>query len=67
MATRGGGAFWGWGGSFEAGYEADILVVDDALSAHPQELSIAERLERMIYLAEKRHILHKAVAGNWVK
>lgn len=67
MATRGGGAFWGWVGSFEAGYEADILVVDDALSAHPQELPIAERLERMIYLAEKRHILHKAVAGNWVK
>ena len=66
LATRGGGAFWGRAGSFEEGYEADILVIEDETIRHPQELTVEQRLERLIYLAGDGQLLHKAVAGNWV-
>ena len=50
LATKGGGAFFGKVGSFEAGYECDAVILDDSLLPHPQELSLQERLERAIYL-----------------
>jgi guanine deaminase len=69
LGTAGGGAFFdhcgmGASGSFEAGFEFDALVIDDATLASPFELSLRERLERVIYLSEDRHITAKYVRGR---
>lgn len=67
LATVGGGSFFGKVGSFEAGYEADVLVLDDSGLRHPQPLDIRQRIERFIYLAEEGgEILAKYVAGRKV-
>lgn len=64
LATKGGGEFFGKVGSFEEGYEFDAVILDDTSLKHPQPLKVRERLERMIYLAEDRHIYAKYVAGK---
>lgn len=64
MATKGGGAFFGQVGSFEPGYEADIVVLDDTRLKHPQELTVQQRLERMIYFSDEWEIYAKYVAGT---
>ena len=64
MATAGGGEFFGKVGAFREGYEADIVVMDDAALDHPQELSVRARLERLVYLADERCIREKYVAGE---
>lgn len=64
LATKGGGEFFGKVGSFESGYEFDAVVLDDSSIKHPRELSVRERLERLIYLAEDRHIAAKFVNGG---
>lgn len=66
LATKGSGAFFGKVGSFEKGYEMDAIVLDDTGLPHPQELSVAERLERAIYLSGECKITHKFVAGEKV-
>lgn len=63
LATKGGGAFFGQVGSFEPGFEADILVVDDSDLETARELSLEERLERLPYLATSANIVSKYVAG----
>lgn len=63
LGTIGGGEFFGKVGSFEKGYELDAVVIDDASLTHPQELSIKERVERVIYLSDDRNITKKFVAG----
>ena len=67
LATKGGGEFFGKVGSFEKGYEFDAVILDDSSLKHPQPLSVKERLERMIYLAEDRHIVAKYIEGKKVK
>lgn len=49
LATKGGGAFFGKVGSFEAGYDFNAVVLDDSGMLHPMELSISERVERAAY------------------
>lgn len=66
LGTKGGGSFFGKVGSFEEGYELDAVVLDDTLLAHPQPLTVKERLERMVYLSDERHIAAKYVAGTKV-
>lgn len=66
MATKGGGSFFGKVGSFEQGYEADIVVIDDSRLRHPQPISIPERLERILYLSDDRCITAKYVSGQTV-
>lgn len=63
LATAGGGAFFGKVGSFEPGFGFDAVVVDDESLDHPQELSLRDRLERAMYLADDRNIYAKYVAG----
>ena len=63
LGTKGGGAFFGKVGSFEAGYEFDAVVLDDSSIKHPQELSLRDRLERFIYLSDDRHIVGKYIRG----
>lgn len=64
LGTKGGGAFFGKVGSFERGYEFDALVLDDSNLPHPQELSVKQRLERLIYLSDDRNIVDKFVFGK---
>lgn len=64
MATKGGGEFFGKAGSFEEGYEFDAVVLSDENLRHPRRLSIKDRLERMIYLADDRNVKDKYVCGT---
>ena len=65
LATKGGGAFFGKVGSFEAGYEFDAVVMDDSVLPHPQRLTLAERAERAVYLGlDTKKIDAKFVAGR---
>jgi guanine deaminase len=77
LGTAGGGAFFGEAvragnptedrpgasGSFEPGYDFDALVIDDSGLACPSPLSIRNRLERVVYLSDDRHIQAKYVRG----
>ena len=65
LATKGGGSFFGKVGSFEEGYEFDAVVMDDTVLPHPQTLTIAERMERAVYLGlDVKKIDAKFVAGR---
>lgn len=64
LATKGGGSFFGKVGSFESGYEMDAVILDDTRAEYPQELSVKQRLERMIYFSDDREICAKYVRGN---
>jgi guanine deaminase len=66
LGTKGGGSFFGKVGSFEKGYEFDAIVLEDNSIKHPQNLSLEERLERVIYLSDDRHIKDKYVNGNCI-
>ena len=69
MATRGGGEFFGKVGAFDAGYEFDAIVIDDSVLPHPQELDLAQRAERAVYLnSDIRGLKAKFCRGeriNW--
>ena len=52
MATKGGGEFFGKVGSFEPGYEFDAIVMDDSDIPTTRICSLAERLERIVYLSD---------------
>lgn len=54
LATKGGGAFFGKIGSFESGYEFDAIVMDDANLPTTRACTLAERLERVVYLSDGR-------------
>ena len=65
LATKGGGKFFGKVGSFEEGFEFDAVVLDDSVLPHPQELNLAERMERAVYLGlDEKEITAKFVAGR---
>lgn len=65
LATKGGGSFFGKVGSFESGYEFDAIVLDDSILSHPQELTLAERMERAVYLGlDEKNIISKYISGN---
>jgi guanine deaminase len=66
LGTRGGGEFFGAAGSFDPGYDFDALVIDDSELAAPFELSLRDRLERVIYLSEDRQILAKFARGRQI-
>ena len=54
MATKGGGAFFGKVGSFEPGYALDAVVLDDSALPTTRDCTLAERLERYVYLSDGR-------------
>ncbi|WP_040720180.1 amidohydrolase family protein [Oxalobacter paraformigenes] len=64
LATKGGGAFFGKVGSFEAGYEFDALVLDDRSLPATGELAPEDRLSRLVYLGDDRCIRRKYVSGK---
>lgn len=64
MGTKGGGEFFGKVGSFEQGYEFDAVVLNDENLGGAEDLSAAQRLERLIYLSDDRNIGDKYIAGQ---
>lgn len=64
MGTKGGGTLFGKVGSFEPGYEADIVVLDDGGMPSPRPLTVTQRLERAIYLDKDVRLAAKYVAGE---
>lgn len=62
IATKGGGSFFGKVGSFEDNYDFDALVIDDS-ELNFDNYTLAERLERFIYLGDDRQIYHRYVNG----
>ena len=65
LATAGGGSFFGRVGSLAEGYEFDALVLDDSSIATPRDLSVWERLERYVFLAEEGgRLVRKYVSGR---
>ena len=66
LATKGGGSFFGLAGSFEPGYEADILVIEDwrGASVLHSELTLSERLEYYCYRHPEEFITAKLVGGR---
>lgn len=67
LATKGSGSLFGKVGSFEEGYEADLLVIDDSNVRHFKTCDLAERLERFIYTGSKDAIIKRYVAGKEIK
>ena len=66
LGTLGGGRFFGQVGSFLEGYELDALVIDDGAFFGTATYAIPERLARVIYLSDDRHIRRKFVRGEAV-
>ena len=65
LATVGGGSFFGCVGSFAEGYDFDALVLDDSAIRTPRGLTVWERVERYVYLAEEGgRLTRKFVAGR---
>jgi len=57
LASTAGHLYFGGGAGFAPGYKLHAVVVDDSSLPEPaRELSLSERLERCIYLMEKKHI-----------
>jgi len=65
LATKSGGSFFGTTGSFEKGYDADVLVIEtpDYISDNTAE----ERLEWFIYNGSQDDIKQVYVAGKQVQ
>ena len=65
LATRGGGAFFGNVGSFDEGFEFDAVIMDDSVLLSSNELTLAQRMERAVYLGlDEKNITAKFVRGR---
>ena len=65
LATKGGGEFFGTVGSFEEGYDFDALVLNDSVIPYPEQFTLAEKLERAVYLGlDQTGIVAKFVGGK---
>jgi len=66
MATKGGGSFWGKVGSFEPGFDMSAVVLDDEVLNGAYDLTLEQRLERIVYLSPDGHIAAKYAGGNQI-
>ncbi len=65
LATAGGGSYFGKVGMFEKGYEFDAIVFDDKRIKSTRDLSVKQRLERVIQVyGEADKLTAKYVKGN---
>ena len=67
LASKGGGSYFGKVGSFEEGYDADVVVLDDSESSILRgELSPEERLEYYVYRHAECPVESKFVRGRLI-
>ena len=71
LGTAGGGSFFekagapfGKAGSFEEGWDFDAIIIDDSSLVTERKPGVKERLERVVYLSDDRHIAGKYVRGR---
>ena len=57
------GVDFGPAGSFEKGWDFDALIIDDSALGGPVRRKLHDRLERVVYLSDDRHIIGKYVRG----
>ena len=75
LGTAGGGSFFGKientdfgsAGSFEEGWDFDAVIINDDPLASAVKRNIRDRLERIVYLSDDRHIAAKYARGVLVK
>jgi guanine deaminase len=63
-ATKGGGSFFGKTGSFEPGYAFDAVVINDSMWTQYKEMSLVQRVEKLIYRGDDRNIERVYVNGR---
>jgi len=63
LGTLGGGSFFGQVGSFAEGFEFDAIVIDDREIPGRHDITIAQRLARVVHLSDERQIKRKFVQG----
>ena len=63
LGTKGGGQVFGQVGSFEPGWTADIIVIDDSTIGGGNQFSLEQRLERLVYLHHEATLKAKFLAG----
>ena len=66
MATEGGGKYFGKVGAFKPGYDFDAVVIDDSKMFTMRDMSIRERIERMVFNDSDAIIKDKYVKGKKV-
>lgn len=66
MATVGGCAAIGMGGAFRDGMEFDAVVLSDENLETLREMTVRERVERLIYCSDDRNVVGKFVRGNQI-
>ncbi len=63
LATASGGSFFGKVGLFEPGYDFDALLIDDSTIPTTLDLSVRERLSRVMALSDECSVQAKYVRG----
>ena len=63
LASKGGGSFFGSVGSFEPGFDADIVILDEAEGFRTSCHSIEERLEMAVYRSSELPVKEKYIRG----
>ena len=68
LASKAGGEFFGKTGSFEPGYDADVVILDDSADSTilRPELSVEERLEYYVYAHAEKSVKAKFIKGRKV-
>ncbi len=66
MATKGSGDYFGNVGSFEKGYDADFLVIEDSKLDDINKRTAEERFKRFIYLGSSENIESRYVQGKYL-
>ena len=64
LATMGGGKYFGKVGTFKDGYDFDAVVIDDSKMYSMRDMSVRERIERMVYNDADAIITDKYVRGS---
>lgn len=64
LATMGGGKYFGKVGTFKDGYDFDAVVIDDSKMYSMRDMSVRERVERMVYNDADAIITDKYVRGS---
>lgn len=64
LATKGGGEYFGNVGSFEKGYDLDMLVVESDYLTNQRGITILEKLQKFIYSGDDRMIIARYCQGE---
>ncbi len=64
MATKGSGKYFENVGTFEKGYDADFLIIDDSNISDINDRNLNERLKRFLYIGDSKNIIKRYISGK---